>query len=101
MTPAVLRLHHSPDPGNGKSVRSKDCLNEEPLTAWQRLRRPPRRTAAEAATLWGGAFLWTRKAGWRPNFVLVDGRQVDYAWIDDTEDELRLSELATRARTRS
>lgn len=57
--------------------------------------------AAEAATLWGGAFLWTRKAGWRPNFVLVDGRQVDYAWIDDTEDELRLSELATRARTRS
>ena len=23
--------------------------------------------AAEAATLWGGAFLWTRKAGWRPS----------------------------------
>jgi hypothetical protein len=55
--------------------------------------------AAEAATLWGGAFLWTRKAGWRPSFVLVDGRQVDYAWIDDTEDNLRLSELAARTRT--
>jgi hypothetical protein len=42
--------------------------------------------AAEAATLWGGAFLWTRKPGWRPNFALVDDVQVDYAWIDDAED---------------
>ncbi len=42
--------------------------------------------AAEAATLWGGAFLWTRKPGWRPRFTLVDGEQVDYAWIDDSED---------------
>jgi hypothetical protein len=42
--------------------------------------------AAEAATLWGGAFLWTRKAGWRPRFCEVDGVQVDYAWIDDSED---------------
>jgi hypothetical protein len=42
--------------------------------------------AAEAATLWGGAFLWTRKPGWRPNFVFVDDVQVDYAWIDDSED---------------
>lgn len=41
--------------------------------------------AAEAATLWGGAFLLVRKPGWRPNFTLVDGRQVDYAWIDDRE----------------
>jgi|MudIll2142460700_1097286.scaffolds.fasta_scaffold40168_2 hypothetical protein len=39
--------------------------------------------AAEAATLWGGAFIWVRKPGWRPAFSLVDGRQVDYAWIDD------------------
>jgi hypothetical protein len=42
--------------------------------------------AAEAATMWGGAFLWTRKPGWRPSFTLVDGQQVDYAWIDDSED---------------
>ena len=41
--------------------------------------------AAEAATLWGGAFLLVRKPGWRPNFTLVDGQQVDYAWIDDRE----------------
>ncbi len=42
--------------------------------------------AAEAATMWGGAFLWTRKPGWRPAFTLVDGAQVDYSWIDDSED---------------
>jgi len=42
--------------------------------------------AAEAATMWGGAFLWTRKPGWRPSSTLVDGAQVDYAWIDDSED---------------
>lgn len=39
--------------------------------------------AAEAATLWGGAFLWSRKPGWRPRFALVDGTQVDYSWIRD------------------
>ncbi len=42
--------------------------------------------AAEAATLWGGMFLWTRRAGWRPGFAEVDGVQVDYAWIDDADD---------------
>ena len=42
--------------------------------------------AAEAATMWGGAFLWVRKPGWRPNFAEVDGVQVDYAWINDAED---------------
>lgn len=42
--------------------------------------------AAEAATLWGGAFIWLRKPGWRPAFSLVDGKQVDYSWIDDRED---------------
>ena len=41
--------------------------------------------AAEAATLWGGAFLLVRKPGWRPTFTQVDGAQVDYAWIDDQE----------------
>jgi hypothetical protein len=41
--------------------------------------------AAEAATLWGGAFLWVRQPGWRPAFTYVDGEQVDYAWIDDSE----------------
>ena len=41
--------------------------------------------AAEAATLWGGAFLWTRKPSWRPRYCEVDGQQVDYAWIDENE----------------
>lgn len=54
--------------------------------------------AAEAATMWGGAFLWTRKSGWRPNFVLVDGKQVDYSWIDDTEI-LSVTEMAAKARS--
>jgi hypothetical protein len=39
--------------------------------------------AAEAATLWGGVFLWTRTPEWRPAYCLVDGQQVDYAWIVD------------------
>ncbi len=37
--------------------------------------------AAEAATMWGGVFLWTRTPDWRPAFVEVDGAQVDYAWL--------------------
>lgn len=37
--------------------------------------------AAEAATLWGGAFLWTRTPEWRPRSCRVDGRQVDYGSI--------------------
>ena len=41
--------------------------------------------AAEGATLWGGAFLWVRKPGWRPPSAIVDGQQVDYSWIDDQE----------------
>ena len=41
--------------------------------------------AAEAATLWGGAFLWVRTPEWRPAFAYVDGQQVDYAWIDDSD----------------
>ncbi|MCB9669523.1 MAG: flippase-like domain-containing protein [Alphaproteobacteria bacterium] len=39
--------------------------------------------AAEAATLWGGLFLFTRTPAWRPTFAIVDGQQVDYAWITD------------------
>lgn len=39
--------------------------------------------AAEAATMWGGVFLWTRTPSWRPSSCLVDGQQVDYAWIVD------------------
>jgi len=53
--------------------------------------------AAEAATLWGGAFLWTRKSGWRPTFVHVDGQQVDYAWIDEDEEAVKISELGAQA----
>ena len=54
--------------------------------------------AAEAATLWGGAFLWTRKAGWRPRFCEVDGQQVDYAWIDDNDDAKFDAEKLAEAR---
>ena len=57
--------------------------------------------AAEAATMWGGAFLWTRKPGWRPNYVLVDGQQVDYSWIDDSDMDIDLQEVAARARAES
>ena len=42
--------------------------------------------AAEAATMWGGAFWWTRKETWRPSFMLVDGTQVDYSWLENTAD---------------
>lgn len=35
--------------------------------------------AAEAATLWGGVFLWTRTERWRPRFCEVDGVQVEAA----------------------
>ncbi|MGC6494246.1 MAG: hypothetical protein ACON5B_15540 [Myxococcota bacterium] len=37
--------------------------------------------AAEAATMWGGIFLWVRTPEWRPTFAEVDGQQVDYAWL--------------------
>jgi hypothetical protein len=52
--------------------------------------------AAEAATLWGGAFWWVRRPGWRPSFVLVDGKQVDYAWIDDSDTGFDAEKLAQR-----
>jgi hypothetical protein len=42
--------------------------------------------AAEAATMWGGAFLWVRTPEWRPAFALVDGQQVDYSWISEDDD---------------
>ena len=42
--------------------------------------------AAEAATLWGGVFLWTRTPSWRPAYTLVDEQQVDYAWITEDDD---------------
>ena len=39
--------------------------------------------AAEAATMWGGVFLWTRTPRWRPRACVVDGTQVDYAWLQE------------------
>lgn len=42
--------------------------------------------AAEAATMWGGAFLWTRTPAWRPKFALVDDQQVDYSWISEDDE---------------
>ena len=50
--------------------------------------------AAEAATLWGGAFFMDEKTGWRPTFTEVDGQQVDYAWIDDSEVGFSAEKLA-------
>lgn len=38
--------------------------------------------AAEAATLWGGIFIYSRSANRRPRYTLVDGKQVDYAWLE-------------------
>jgi hypothetical protein len=42
--------------------------------------------AAEAATMWGGVFLWTRHGAWRPKFALVDDSQVDYSWIPEDDE---------------
>ncbi len=54
--------------------------------------------AAEAATLWGGAFLWTRTPEWRPKFALVDGQQVDYSWISADDDGKFDADAIARAR---
>jgi hypothetical protein len=54
--------------------------------------------AAEAATLWGGAFLWTRTPEWRPKFALVDGEQVDYNWISEDDDGKFDADAIARAR---
>ncbi|MCB9674207.1 MAG: flippase-like domain-containing protein [Alphaproteobacteria bacterium] len=50
--------------------------------------------AAEAATLWGGVFLWVRTPDWRPAYALVDGKQVDYAWITDDDEGFDAEKLA-------
>ena len=55
--------------------------------------------AAEAATMWGGAFLWTRTPSWRPTYCLVDGEQVSYEWI--TEQEGFSAEKTRRNQTRT
>jgi len=54
--------------------------------------------AAEAATMWGGIFLWVRTPTWRPHFTLVDDEQVDYAWIE--HEDVSAIEAARRARRR-
>lgn len=54
--------------------------------------------AAEAATMWGGAFLWTRTPSWRPRFTEVDGEQVDYAWITADDDGAFSAEKLAAAR---
>ncbi len=42
--------------------------------------------AAEAVTLWGGAFWWGRRRGFRPAFCIVDDVQVDHADLDQAEE---------------
>lgn len=53
--------------------------------------------AAEAATMWGGIFLWSRTPSWRPRYALVDDEQVDYHWIH--EEQVGAVEAARRARS--
>ncbi len=38
--------------------------------------------AAEAATLWGGAFWWGRRGNFRPVYCTVDDQQVDYEHLN-------------------
>lgn len=57
--------------------------------------------AAEAATLWGGAFLWTRTAAWRPSFMLVDGKQVAYEWLAEDDDGRFDADVMERVRNSS
>ena len=42
--------------------------------------------AAEAATMWGGAFLWTRTESWRPAIAQVDDQDVDFAWLEGDDN---------------
>ena len=42
--------------------------------------------AAEAATMWGGAFLWTRTESWRPAIAQVDEQDVDFAWLEGDDN---------------
>jgi hypothetical protein len=54
--------------------------------------------AAEAATMWGGIFLLSRKGGWRPKVALVDGVQVDYSWIKEGDTGFSSEKLADAKR---
>jgi hypothetical protein len=54
--------------------------------------------AAEAATMWGGMFLLSRKGGWRPKSALVDGVQVDYSWIKEDDTGFSAEKLAEAKR---
>ena len=54
--------------------------------------------AAEAATMWGGIFLLSRKGGWRPKSALVDGVQVDYSWIKEDGAGFSAEKLAEAKR---
>jgi len=54
--------------------------------------------AAEAATMWGGAFLLVRNPSWRPSFMKVDGQQVDYAWLDNDDAGFSAEALAEKRR---
>lgn len=53
--------------------------------------------AAEAATLWGGAFLWVRTPQWRPRYALVDNAQVSYEWMNNTNQDWKESLKSARA----
>jgi hypothetical protein len=49
--------------------------------------------AAEAATMWGGAFLWTRKPEWRPSPLLIDDQPASYTWLDNSDSPASFAEL--------
>jgi hypothetical protein len=42
--------------------------------------------AAEAATMWGGIFLWTRTPSWRPVGTTVDDQAVSFDWLSDDDE---------------
>jgi hypothetical protein len=50
--------------------------------------------AAEAATLWGGAFMWTRTPTWRPEGTVVDGSLADFAWLADDDGGFSAEKVA-------
>lgn len=51
--------------------------------------------AAEAATLWGGAFWWGRRGNFRPAYVLVDEKQVEDEPETEEEDMLGTPQVAS------
>lgn len=50
--------------------------------------------AAEAATLWGGLFLWTRTPAWRPEGTVVDGQHATFEWLAEDDGGFSAEKVA-------